>query len=396
MQLLEYNVGEYTVFSKLPEKPMLDHLLPRAFHQPIKWLGRQPWLKIWHEEGRMNAKIDYNIRPTTADYEDYGAEALQKARELLMIASQSSSSMMYLYQLGEAIANGPKLFRPTKDHCIGLENTLVTVPFEEYEQPYPTIILELPADYREHLKEHYVVDEAPRFVLCHKHSSGMITATAWFGKDELSVNVIQPSDTETVEEVIRRNRAKSETNSQVDFTLLTRQYGHDEAEAILRSTYEALGDDAPLTGFFAVSEAVQRLGLNFALMMTEMGTRIVGPLDKHHNKHVRQLKSSKEKDRKRAKRLLASAVHLVEFEQEVKFYDVKIQNIDSDAPSDGKRKAPRPHWRRGHWKMQPCGKGLQKRKKKFIKGLMVMKQHFVGDVADTTATYTGEDRNESA
>ena len=46
-----------------------------------------------------------------------------------------------------------------------------------------------------------------------------------------------------------------------------------------------------------------------------------------------------------------------------------------------------PHWRRGHWRWQPCGAGRQERKRVAIPSVLVNSHLFLGAAADTTAKY---------
>jgi len=46
-----------------------------------------------------------------------------------------------------------------------------------------------------------------------------------------------------------------------------------------------------------------------------------------------------------------------------------------------------PHWRRDHWRAQPCGPGRQERRRVAIPSVLVNGHLFVGGRADTVATY---------
>jgi hypothetical protein len=51
-----------------------------------------------------------------------------------------------------------------------------------------------------------------------------------------------------------------------------------------------------------------------------------------------------------------------------------------------------PHWRRGHWRAQPCGPGRQERRRVAIPAVLVNAHRFLGAPSDTQATYTLRDR----
>jgi hypothetical protein len=57
---------------------------------------------------------------------------------------------------------------------------------------------------------------------------------------------------------------------------------------------------------------------------------------------------------------------------------------DTHADSDVQR---RPHWRRGHWKMQAHGPGLTQHKRLFIKPVIVNRHLLVGDLGALQTSY---------
>ena len=46
-----------------------------------------------------------------------------------------------------------------------------------------------------------------------------------------------------------------------------------------------------------------------------------------------------------------------------------------------------PHWRRGHWRWQPCGAGRSERRRVAIPSVLVNAHRFLGSPADTVTTY---------
>ena len=128
-------------------------------------------------------------------------------------------------------------------------------------------------------------------------------------------------------------------------------------------------------------EVVQRVALNFGLLMTYYGVKDLGPVDRNsHEKHLRNARRRNGDKAARARRLLDAEINLIEFEQNVVVYDRQDMSR-SDSESDGSSR--RTHWRRGHFRRQPYGPARSSRKLIFIKPILVNARHFDGDVADT-------------
>src|SRR5215475_13696612 len=56
-------------------------------------------------------------------------------------------SAVECYVTGRLLLDGPRMFRPTVAECQALEEIEVSVPMQDYEQPFPTFVVEFPAGY---------------------------------------------------------------------------------------------------------------------------------------------------------------------------------------------------------------------------------------------------------
>jgi hypothetical protein len=129
------------------------------------------------------------------------------------------------------------------------------------------------------------------------------------------------------------------------------------------------------------SEVIQRVALNFGLLMTYFGVRDRGPIDPaSHVTHTRNARRQNQRKADRARRLLDAEVNLIEFEQDVVVYD-RQDTGRNDSEGDGSTR--RPHWRRGHFRRQPYGLARSSRKLIYIKPVHVNVHRFQGDLADT-------------
>jgi len=74
------------------------------------------------------------------------------------------------------------------------------------------------------------------------------------------------------------------------------------------------------------------------------------------------------------------------FAQEVTLYHHEPGEVRTQANGTGGWTVS-PHWRRGHWRAQPCGAGRSERRRVAIPSVLVNGHLFVGSVADTVARY---------
>lgn len=305
-----------------------------------------------------------------SEYNRNRGELWKCVRDIVGYLKYDVLSTLWLLTLSKALAGGPKLFRPTWQQCEALEETDATFPFQMYKQPFPVVILEIPKEYQELLIKKHGVTNGPSHVLVHHDAEReFISLSAFYNKRNIITHVTpNREEYETIEDSIVKNRERRMSHG----VPLSKE---DEAE-------------------FKVAEVVQRLGMNFCMMMTMLGTKVQGPLDPTKLKELEVAAQGKRKGKTsnrawKALQQLQGQMYLVKFEQEIDFYD----EIEEDTPVaagqdiDMLRKSPRTHWRRGHWRQQPYGPGRLLRKAKFIKPLLIRSKYFVGEHKDTSVTY---------
>lgn len=380
----------------------LSQFFPREFEKALHWLGQSEWLRIeCDDEVGTKAHIMQSIPILNSHIEKYGKATIDKAHRLLSTyATLSSSSCFFVYSLSKAHVYGPKLFRPTYDMCLGFEKTKCNITFEEYQQPFPVIFFEIPPDYQQRLKDQYGAKNVPSYVISLKHSSQCICATAFFHMDNQIVNIMGPRKKyRHIEDGFTKNRGNS---SDLDF--LRHKMGDEFVnrwKETQEDTYQSITNYQLSDSDFIVAEICQRLAINFSTMMVMYGIKKPRPLEPNKvERSRRQVKNKKGNPKKKAKAkdYLSKAVYLVEFEQDVEFYEIKesdeqLEQLQIEEGIDReKRKSPRTHWRMGYWKIQRCGPRLSETKRIFIRPVLVMAKNFLGELGDTSATYTGKKR----
>jgi hypothetical protein len=317
----------------------MRRLVPDELITPLKILGKYDWLR-WTPMDTSPPSTALEVRfPTDPALLNY-PHLLALIRRLLPI----QSILLYeLYAQSKALAEGPKLLCPTAEQCEALEHVDVNISFDDYVQPFPTFILELPLEYRRKLAERFQV-ECPELVLTHHDArTKYILSFRSGGNACVSTCHLMSPRWKTVEEALR-------------FSI---EEGNDLDQ----------------------SEVIQRVALNFGLLMTYYGVRDLGPADPlSHATHLRNARRRNRGKADRARHLLDAEINIIEFEQDVVVYD---RSETQRGDSEGDESARRTHWRRGHFRRQVCGHARTERKLIFIKPILVNAHRFQGDVADT-------------
>jgi len=317
----------------------MRRLVPDELITPLKLLGKYDWLRwtpIYTSPPSTRMEVRFPTDPALLEYR----RLIALLRE--GVATQSPE-LFRLYTYSKALAEGPKLLCPTAEQCEALEYVDVNMSFDDYVQPFPTFLLGLPQEYRRKLAERFHV-ECPELVITHhdQRTKYILSFRFEINPGESTFHIMSPR-WKTVEEALR--------------------FSEDE------------GND------LAQSEVIQRVALNFGLLMTYYGVRNLGSADpQSHATHLRNAQRQNRGKAERARHLLDAEINLIEFEQNVVVYDRQETNRHE---SEGDGNSKRPHWRRGHFRRQPYGPARSARKLIFIKPILVNARHFDGDVADT-------------
>jgi hypothetical protein len=317
----------------------MRRLVPEDLITPLKLLGKYDWLR-WTPEKTTPPSTSVEVRfPSDPALLSY----LRLIALIRQLKKSRSHDLYRYYAYSKALADGPKLLCPTADQCEALEYVDVNLTFDEYVQPFPTFLLELPEAYRRRLTDRFQV-ECPQIVLTHHdaRTKYILSFRSFVTTGSSTYHILSPR-WNTVEEALR--------------------FKEDEGNNLLQS------------------EVIQRVALNFGLLMTHFGVRNLGPIDpESHTRHMRNACRKNDGKAERARRLLNAEINLIEFEQDVVVYERQDTNSHE---SEGDGSSKRPHWRRGHFRRQPFGHARSSRKLIFVKPVLVNAHRFQGDPADT-------------
>lgn len=251
------------------------------------------------------------------------------------------------------LGQGPKTFRPTADQCRAFEHVDVNLPLGDYQQPYPAMMVQLP-----------VGSFGPfTTVLCHHDLAGGPPGAALLCCSLFSIG--------------NRN----------DIVTTVAQTAHD-IESSLRRFDPEVGD-ADLTGH---SVRALRVAVNSCLALANYGCQHSALYPHDVASDTRLAQESTERGH-RARARLQAAPYVVTFKQEIKLHKEerchRVTVAGDGEGGEGPLREVSTHWRRGHWAMQPHGAGFSLRKRIFRPPVLVRADRFEGDVADTSASYTG-------
>ena len=377
---------------------VFDH---REHMTALTWLGRRDWMlykdiptqrAIAAKPRKLIIKPQQPIPPgpespivvSEKEYNRHPADMWNVLREIMNVLEFDVVGTLWYNTLAKALAGGPKIFRPTAMQCEALEHSEARFAFKDYKQPFPVITLEIPQEYRMNLKLKYGIDESPQYVLVnHDDKNSFITVSAFYSKNNI-ITHITPDRTEyeTIEQSLMKNRERRQDEIQE----VDGRFVMPGNPAIQGST----------EGEFDAAENVQRLGITFAMMMSLYTVKEMGHLDpskyKVWQQEARGVRKGNVPTRRamEAQENLAAAMSLIQFNQNVEFYDEVEEQVEVGLGVDIEKlhKSPRSHWRRGHFAMQPCGIGRRERKMIFRKPLLVRAKYFLGDIKDASVTYT--------
>jgi hypothetical protein len=318
-------------------------------------IARNQAIKLWHQDGYLMMHLLQDRLSPTAKQRAF-RETPQQGKELMSI-----------WFRGEICAKGPKVFRPTLEQCLAMEQIAPRIPIADYAQPYPVMIVEFPEAFTRQRasaadNQLYVGSHTPEFVLV--GSPPCDVATLWL--------------------LVCFSSSTSRTFSSLasDATIedgIVRVYGEE--------SYFPL--DAPTPDERLVMAGLLRLGVNAMLLLMECGCRRLGPANESH---YRRLQHHLDLARKRAQRVaeaerqLRLATQLYGLDQHIVLHEEESSGASVSAggvPNVHRR----PHWRRGHWKMHACGPGRSLRKRILIKPVMVNKDLLASETTFTPTTY---------
>ncbi len=348
----------------------MTDFLPDNMVKPCGWLGKRKWVRFEHPDERWI--ISANRRTwDEVPLEEKERTKFRAVRGLLFDSYKSDKELLLTYALSRSVAFGPKVFQPSAMQCRALENTGCEVPFEQYAQPYETLLIKFPEEYRQ-MKREDGMNRCPRYVISwYDRDLGMILVACQFeNQNDRIVGILNVKEDQTIEDV------------------LSAPSYYESDGTVAREEVED----------FQIAQLFERIAINLNMLMMYGGSKLAVH---HHDpegwKRYRELKRRYEKQRNKLKLMeikdwSVGQMDEIIMDQEIGF---RVQTAEAPPPNftGCSHPSPKPHWRRGHWVNQSYGPRHSLRKPLLRAPIYVIGRPYRGadiDLEGTSVVYQQE------
>lgn len=280
------------------------------------------------------------------------------------VMAMGASACTESYVMSRTLAEGPKVFAFSDAlTCEALENFDLSVATADYLQPFPSVVIELPADYtRKRVVPFGEGSHAPDFVIVrHEPEAGSVLVTIHLTSHQVLTRLLKLDPAWTLEEMWEKGKRAWDARDTLGMTSEEAALGH----------------------------SLSKLALNVCLMATAYGVKCLGTANPSHYERLKRyakLAKKRGQDVEKADMEVQMIPVRYAFAQEVTLYR-REQVTDHQEAGEGGGWTVSPHWRRGHWRWQPFGPGRSERRRVAIPSVLVNAHLFVGAASDTVATY---------
>jgi len=287
--------------------------------------------------------------------------ALEMAKAVFTMGASSCTESLVM---SRTLAEGPKVFTFSDAlTCEALENFDLNLSTGDYLQPFPSVVIELPADYtRKRVVPFEEGSHAPDFLIVrHEPEAGCVLVTMHLTSHQVLTRLLKLDPAWTLEEMWAKGARTWEAKDTLGMT---------PEETVLGSV-------------------LTKMALNVCLMATAYGVKCIGPANpSHYERLKRYAKLARKQGRDVEKAEMEVQIMPVQyaFAQEVTLYHREANEVRTQANGTGGWTVS-PHWRRGHWRAQPCGAGRSERRRVAIPSVLVNGHLFLGSMSETVATY---------
>jgi hypothetical protein len=271
------------------------------------------------------------------------------------VFAMGASSCIESYVMSRTLAEGPKLFTFDALTCEALENFDLSVSTTDYQQPFPSVVIQLPGDYtRQRVVPFEAGKHSPDFVIVrHEPKAGCVLIIVRMSSHQVLTRLLKLDPAWTLEEMWVKGQRSWEPRDTLAMT----------------PEENALGS------------ALSKLALNVCLLATAYGVRCLGPDNpSYHERLKRYAKLAQKRGREQAERAeIDLRTHPIRYAlaQEVVLFRRETGEVRTASGGTGGWTVT-PHWRKGHWRWQPCGPGRSERRQVAIPSVLVNAHLLVG------------------
>ncbi len=316
------------------------------------------------------ALTKYGLLRLTRDRFEFDANLAAPSIALEMakhVFTMGASSCTESYVMSRTLAEGPKVFAFDALTCEALENFDLSLGTADYWPPFPSVVIELPDDYtRKRVVPFVRGNHALDFLIVrHEPEAGCVLVAMHLTSHQVLTRLLKLDPAWTLEEMWDKG-----------------ERAWDAKDSLGMTPEES-----------ALGSSLTKLALNVCLMATAYGVKCLGPANPSHYERLKRYAKLARKRGREQQEKADLDVRLVPvryvFAQEVTLYQREPATEHHGAGDGGWTVSP--HWRRGHWRWQPCGSGRQERRRLAIPSVLVNGHLFMGATSDTVATYRVRD-----
>jgi len=294
-----------------------------------------------------------HITPNSFEFRPHPAAPALAIQMVQTVLAMGASSCIETLVMSRTLAEGPKVFTFDALTCEALENFDLSISTADYQQPFPSVVIELPPDYsRKRVVPFDAGQHSPDFVTVrHEPAAHCVMVTMHMTSHQVLTRLLKLDPAWTVEEMWHKGQRSWDAKDSLEMT----------------PEEKALGS------------VLSKMALNVCLLATAYGVRCLGPANpSHYERLKRQVKVAAKKggeQQERAERELRTAAVRYAFAQEITLF--QRETAEGDSGRGGWTVTP--HWRRGHWRWQPCGPGRSERRRIAIPSVLVNGHKMVVD-----------------
>jgi hypothetical protein len=252
--------------------------------------------------------------------------------------------LIQTYLCMELIKQGPKLIDLDQSYVAPLINTDININVRDYSQPYELMLVNLPNNFI----EKYETDGEELDSTAIKHSPGLVMVLHNRELNSIAANVCFTSG-----HIYSIMIFKDETLEESLHTMLT----------TLTPDSETVNKEETQSAVLAL-----RIALNTLLLADSGKLKCKGPHNPDYFAKLDKLIAKSNTPQKRDANIAEKKLHpiIYEIDQTIKLNEYTHNQSDSETG-----KSVKPHWRRGHYRMQAIGEGHQERKRVRIAPILV-------------------------
>lgn len=287
---------------------------------------------------------------------------------LRVVASQSVAAHIEAYCLASALGGGIRLLSPTARQCEMLEQIELSFDCADYAQPYPTMVIDLPRDW-----------------LTDRLVPGSYFAGAVHGPSFLILAWVREVNALLALVAMRQPDLPGWQANEAGLTWAIRLLpGKPLEQSWVHANQGALIGDSMTAEEAMLGDKVIRLGCNAMMLAMARGLRSTDDDRTTRRRQELQRRSSGQDERSQASRRdLRLIPWRYDFTQRV---TIRKEGSAHNPVCDATGRIMSPHWRSGHWRMQPYGPQGSLRKRILIDPIFVNEHLFLGNQARVDMT----------